>query len=727
MPIRMSGLQSGLDTEALVSALVSSYSLKKDNLVKAQTKLSWKQDKWKTMNTSIYSFYSGKLASARLSSYYSLKAAKISNSSVATVTAASGAVNGTQTLKVNKLAATGYLTGGVISGTKDGKAVNVTGESKLSSVTGLSGLTSGSINVSAEGKETRIDITADMTVDQFTAKLKSAGLSASFDATNQRFFISAKTSGADHDFSLTANDASGLSALQNLGLYTKNDADKAEYEKWAAMDPSTEAGQAALTEKVNTDFAKIKISYADRAKEHAANYNAAKKSYDSLINNSEYKVVNEEDESVNASATYDNMKAVRDSKKAQIDTMHFENEAAKVTDEDGKVTYDTSKMTAEEKKKYEALNKDYTQAKTEVENFDKYVAVIGENLDYVAFNDASGTASALTSADAKYSNLTTEVDNENAANKANMEAQYKEKAQFATQALADWDTTATASTAVRIKGSDSEIELNRAIFKGNTNNFSINGLTIQATAETAEGESVSITTSTDVDGIYNAIKGMFTEYNKLIKSMDEAYNASSSKGYEPLTSTEKEAMTDDEVKLWEEKIKNSLLRKDSTLGSAATSLKNDMMSSFEINGKTYSLASFGIGTLGYFTSGDNEKGVVHIDGDSEDSSTAGNTDKLRAMIANDPETVISFFSQLSTKVYTDLGNRMASSSVSSAYTIYNDKEMATEYSSYNTKISDQEDKVSTWEDYYYKKFSAMESALASLNSQSSSLSGLLGS
>ena len=65
MPIRLSGMVSGMDTETLVSALVSGYKLKKDNLVKAQTKLSWKQEKWKTMNTSIYSFYSGKLSAGR--------------------------------------------------------------------------------------------------------------------------------------------------------------------------------------------------------------------------------------------------------------------------------------------------------------------------------------------------------------------------------------------------------------------------------------------------------------------------------------------------------------------------------------------------------------------------------------------------------------------------------------------------------------------------------------
>ena len=50
-----------------------------------------------------------------------------------------------------------------------------------------------------------------------------------------------------------------------------------------------------------------------------------------------------------------------------------------------------------------------------------------------------------------------------------------------------------------------------------------------------------------------------------MKEMNTLYNADSAKGYEPLTSQEKEAMSDDEVKEWETKIKNSLLRSDSTL------------------------------------------------------------------------------------------------------------------------------------------------------------------
>ena len=240
MPIRLSGLSSGLDTESLVSALVSSYTLQKDNLVKAQTKLSWKQESWKTMNKSIYSFYTGKLSSMRFSKNYNLKTATVSNSSYAKVTASSSAVNGTQTLKVNKLAATGYLTGGEISGTDDnGKDAKLSGSSKLSSVKGIGDLSDGKVTVTVDGKTRDIAVSGDMTINKFVTELKEAGLNANFDSENQRFFISAAKSGESHDFSIVSNNQNGLNALKGLGIYTTKDskgnasADMAEYTKWA--------------------------------------------------------------------------------------------------------------------------------------------------------------------------------------------------------------------------------------------------------------------------------------------------------------------------------------------------------------------------------------------------------------------------------------------------------------------------------------------------------------
>ena len=155
-------------------------------------------------------------------------------------------------------------------------------------------------------------------------------------------------------------------------------------------------------------------------------------------------------------------------------------------------------------------------------------------------------------------------------------------------------------------------------------------------------------------------------------------------------------------------------------------MKNDMASSFTINGKSYALSSFGIATQGYFSSGENEKGVYHIDGDSDDTATSGNTDKLMSMITSDPDTVVAFMQQLTGNLYDAIGDKMKSSSVSSIYKVYNDKEMASEYSDYTDLIKKWEQKLQDQEDYYYNKFSAMETALSKLNSQTSSLSNLFG-
>ena len=708
MAIRLSGMVSGMDTESLVSALVSSYKLKKDNLVKAQTKLSWKQEKWKTMNTSIYGFYSGKLSSARFSTSYNLKTSTVSNDKYAKVSASSSAVSGTQRLKVNHLAATGYLTGGKITATGGSK---VTGSTKVSDIIGTK---DGSISVKTSSGIKSIDITEDMNVSQFTAKLKEAGLNANFDDNNGRFFISAKESGKDNDFSLTANDANGLNALKALGIYTVNDTDKAEYIRLAALTEGTDAYNTELESMYTKATAK------DTAKSYADKYNAAKEKLDALAADDTWDHSYTLDEYVAKlkTETPDLLNAYDKYKKEKVDS-----EGNTVKDSDGKVVYeyDTEAMEKDGvKDEYEAAVKKKASNESLIKVYDDNSKVIEDTKDYVTIGDDGKAVANETN-----EKVVQEVSDTNADRQAKAKALLDSKIAMAKTAANDTDNTVSSDTtkAVRITGQDSEIVLNGATFTNNTNNYSINGLTIQALNVTGTDE-VTITTDTDVDGIYDMIKGFFKDYNDLVKSVDVAYNAASSKGYEPLTSDEKDAMSDDEVKKWEEKIKDSLLRKDSTLGSVLDTMKNDMARSFKVGDKSYSLSSFGISTLGYFSSPENETGVYHIDGNKDDTYTSANTDKLKSMIASDPDTVITFFSQLASQLYKDLGSKMTASSTSSAYTIYNDKQMNTQYSEYNTKISEAEDKVTTWEDYYYSKFSAMESALAKMNAQSSSLTGL---
>lgn len=511
MAMRVTGLMSGMDTESLIQDLVAARQTKVDTAVKAQTKLEWKQEAWKELNTKIKNLQSKYVANMRYTTAYSKKTTKVSNSAAVSVITGENAVNGVQELEVNRLAKTAYVTGGKVSYSGDGSL------NAMASLKDLGFAEDGTDTITVKDKDgsakVSFEVTADTTISDVLNKFKEAGLNASFDATNQRFFINAKESGAASDFTIEGGDS-----LSTLGLETK---------------------------------------------------------------------------------TKDELEA----------------------------------MTEEERQQY----------------------------------------------------------------------------------------------ATKIDGQDAKITLNGAIFTSDTNVFAINGLTFTALSETAEGETVTVTTQDDVDGIYDMIKNFLTEYNSLINEMDKLYNADSAKGYEPLTDDEKDAMSESEIEKYEEKIKSALLRRDSNLSSISSALKSVMSSGIEVDGKTLYLSNFGIETLGYFEAADNEKNAYHIAGDPDDSSTSGDADVLKSMIASDPDTVISYFSELFKNMYSEMSE--LSSSVEgyrSFGSFYDDKKMKEDYTDYTSKIEELEEELADYEDRWYEKFAAMETAMAKMQSNSNAVTSLLG-
>ena len=273
-----------------------------------------------------------------------------------------------------------------------------------------------------------------------------------------------------------------------------------------------------------------------------------------------------------------------------------------------------------------------------------------------------------------------------------------------------------------VKASDSEILLNGAKMTSSSSTVSVNGLSIELTGLTKAGEPITFSVSSDTDAVYNTIKKFFTEYNSLMKEMNELYNADTAKGYEPLTSEQKKDMSDDDIKLWEDKIKDSLLRGDSSLGSVRSAMRNTMMSQVTYNEKTYSLASFGICTSTDYTEG----GLYHIYGDSDDSVYADKEDKLKKALEEDPDAVVNVLSDIFGKLRNTMIDKMAGSKVSSSQTFYSDIKMKDDIKNYEKQIKEWETKLADMEDSYYSKFTKMETALAKLQSQQNSLSGLFG-
>ena len=630
MAMRVSGINSGLDTDAIVQELVSAYSKKTEKYEKEQTKLSWKQEAWKSLNSKVYSLYTN-VSKLKYSSAYAAKTVSVSDTTKASVTASGNAVNGTQKLNVLQTAQSAYLTGGKIS-TTNGEAA--TSETKLSEL----GFTENATirvhlnKTDEEGNpiETDIKLTKDSTLADVTKELQNAGVNASFDEKNGRLYISSKDSGTVGDFTITASDAKG----------TKTDAANRLLDTLGLGSSSYAAGGAIQTKQGKT--AVMSTTLANLG------YTGGEMTF----------TVNGKDIAVDANTTISDL--LDKFKEAGI-SANFDGAA-------GKLSFSSS-----------------------------------ESLTF------EGDADVLK--------------------------------------LLGLDSGLKADISrdpIKLDGSDAMIVLNGVLYTSDSNSFSVNGLNITANSVTddintlldANGEvdlskltdanAISITTSTDTQGIYDTIKDFLTEYNNIINEMTKLYNADSARDYEPLTDDEKDAMSDTEIEKWETKIKDSLLRRDSSLDSIMSSMISAMNKGIVINGETYALSSFGIHTMGYLNAAENEQNAFHIDGDEDDENTSGNKDKLMTAITEDADTVIEFMKQLSSNLYKAIDDNMQSTTMRSRYKIYNDKELDKQYNNYAKLISQWEEKVSDKEEYYYKQFTAMESALAKLNSQQSSLSGLLG-
>lgn len=881
MAIRLSGMASGLDTDSIVQALVSSYSYKKSKYEKAQTKLGWTQEAWKSLNTKVYSLYSN-VSNLRFSTAYSLKKTSVSDSTKASVKAASGAPNGTQTLKITNTAKAGYLTG---------EEINASSSSTTLAQLGYTG-GDAKINVNTKDGTKSITLSATSTMSDVEKQLKEAGLNASYDSTYKRFYISAKDTGADNDFTLTGANTGGATALYKLGIavgtstsnpYSQYDslyggsdaATQQKIENAVAAYKSSSSNIEKYTAQSNnllnaitygTAYADVKDFYSSLSgtkTESGADIDTAKletlaklgSGRDSAIitKNSDgtyttYSKTTAKDADGNTVYKSEDGKYIsaeeRYTNGGKTYKKNSDGTYVNVSDENDKYSGDTADLTktvtykkVSESKSYvsgsDADTKTYTKnsddtytcdGKTYTKRDDgKYYAegeaadskngvTITEKVEYTsstAISDAEAAADAykditknidekalstyssnlstvtafestkdtsLTSSDkytiadltstihdaydnggkdavsnliagngtdsdayaAKVAALTTSIsieqtkldDNklvkELAAIKDTTSSEYQTALKNMVETVNsahDLSSNAQYNTkAKKVEGEDAEIWLNGVQYTGSSSTFTINNLTIEALATTGNDE-ISITTSTDTQGIYDKVKDFLTEYNNIINEMTKLYNASSSKGYEPLTDDEKDSMSDKEIEKWETKIKDSLLRNDSTLNGVMSAMTSAMSQAVEIDGKKYSLSSFGIHTLGYLNAADNEQNAYHIDGDEDDTNTSGNADKLMKAISEDPDTIMQFMQKVATNLYTAIGDKMKATSLSSSFTIYNDKQMTTQYSDYTKLIKEWETKISDKEDYYYKKFSSMESALTKLNSTQSSLSG----
>lgn len=517
MPIRMSGLASGMDTESMIKEMMTAQRTKATKIENNITKLEWKQEKWKTLNSKIYSFYTDTLSKTKMQGSFMTKKAASSNESKIEVSAGASVPEGSHSVKIKSVASTQFVTGVRPPELSE----SATYDTKLSALN-LNPVEGASITIDA-GKQSKVlEITADTTIADVVSAMQEAGLNASYDTTQQRFFISSKASGIENAFSIKSTDTAKPVDLTKLGL--------------------------------------------------------------------------------------------------------------------SEITFTRD----------EANNK--------------------------------------------------------------------------------VDVTAGSGVTV-VEPKDAIIIYNGAEIRSSSNSISANGLNLTVknvtggldNTDPSDDEIINISITKDTQAVYDMIKGFVKSYNEVLKELNTAYNADRAKGYDPLTDEQKKVMSEDDIKKWESKIKDSLLRRDGITSSVINAMRGITAVKINQEGKTYSLASFGITSVEY-----TEKGLLHIYGDKEDSLVNSKEDKLMKALNENPEAVMKVFNEFSGKLYNTMTEQMKSTPISSALTFYNDKEMKDTLDDYKDALKYQEKRLTKIENRYYKQFTAMEKMMSQMNSKSSSLSSLLG-
>lgn len=267
-------------------------------------------------------------------------------------------------------------------------------------------------------------------------------------------------------------------------------------------------------------------------------------------------------------------------------------------------------------------------------------------------------------------------------------------------------------------GKNSEIELNGVVISKNSNKFTIEGISFNL--KETSNETVVINVARDTQGAFDAIKNFVDEYNKIIEAINGKLYEERFRGYPPLTDEQKEAMSDKEVELWEQKARSGLLRNDPVLSSIVSQMRTLMYQQVEGTGSVYStLSSIGIKTKDY-----KEFGKLHID-----------ENRLREALNNDLEGVVSLFNQssevdsqrgLAVRLYDVVNSgitRLSDKAGSSTSLInYDNSYIGKRIRDMDKRIESMEEYLFQLEDRYWRQFTAMEKALNEMYSQSMWLS-----
>lgn len=792
--LRLGGITSGFDTEAMVTQLLSSYQTRIDKQSQKITKLSWQQSAYQDITKKITEFKNTYFDVLKRDTYlmspstfnkFKADVTATSNADTAglTVSTTSNSSSGSYKIKLNQAAKASTAQGNSITSGNfkldlDKALSSASGEVKTNDdgsktwtmnfaldvqVGGIRKMISFSADalLGADGNVADKDAAKSSIIDSLNQKLqesfgysgKTSGATGATDANGKEWFLQVKL-GSDGKAEFQVGGNASVSVAENKGNFGLAQPKEKVAISTGSVVTGVNAFQVEIGGKnVSVAFNGVSSTYYDSKGQTGneailAEYKELKTAaYRKSYNLADNEIVSDEQlEKFN----YSNEQAAKDKNAASIKealkgvagyTFNFDGTYVTAADSNGNSvdfsmtsveggTLGLTKASASNK-----INSGSTLSdlgfKPEADGTYK-LNINGTEISLDKKSTISSMMSAVNKSAAgvtmTYSSLTNSFTLESKEFGGAGKVEVGDTSLGRSLGLVDDNGTVGAS-----EGQNAIFEINGQEVYLNDNTYTLDGNTFTFNDNMTIGETYTVNIAKDSTTVKDALKKFVESYNKLIDDVYGYIGKSPAKDddgntYEPLTNAEKDEMSEDEITKWEEKAKQGVLYNDSTVSTVMSQMRSALYTSVTLDDGS----KFGIYNLGIKTSSEwSEHGKLQIDENAFDKAFENNEDAIIKLFTDSDTGMMKKLNSVIDGAVKSSGAAntrgtlvrkagKADSSVTTDSTIY--KEMV----KMQDRLKELQDRYDTKEEYWWKVFTNMETAMADLNSQTSYISSYLG-
>lgn len=302
--------------------------------------------------------------------------------------------------------------------------------------------------------------------------------------------------------------------------------------------------------------------------------------------------------------------------------------------------------------------------------------------------------------------------------------------------IGEKQTFAVGGTPTTVSGTEGKIKIDgRTYTDVKDNRITVSGVTYNLLNKTEAGKPVTVSVSQDTDKIIENVKKFVEDYNKILDDLTKKYNTKPSGDYEPLSKTQEASMTQEQIDKWTEKAKEGLFYHNDILRQLISDMRDAIMTPVQSVHSEYNSAS----AIGITSS--NNQGHLVLDEDKLKKALAADPDCVYELFASDQDTYTDAtrnnrYEYMAKDDYNNRGiaNRLYFNAITDGIKKVEDfagvLPDSNDQSSLGLLITQLKDRMTDFkkmmDDYQtqlYKRYDALETMIASLNSQYNTLFG----